>query len=57
MIYEDIIRVALRRRASGRGAMAETPSGGNKKRAARTNAAPSDVQHPSQEVSACLLPF
>jgi hypothetical protein len=47
-VYEILLRSA---------AADDPPPGGQEKRAAPSDAAPSDVQHPDQEVMACLSPL
>jgi hypothetical protein len=49
--------MAHEERALLRSCAAESPPAGQKEGAAPSKATPSDVQHPSHEVSACLPPF
>jgi hypothetical protein len=51
--YRILLRIAREKKAQ-RGATAKRPPGGQKEGAGRANPTPSEVQHPSDEVSACL---
>jgi hypothetical protein len=50
--YRRLLRLARESQAA-----AETLPSGQEERATPSNVAPSDVQHPDQEVTACLSPF